>query len=116
MDTNQINRVRQASMVARAAPERDLVTDTPKKLKKAIDSTLTPTAQANCALAAISLKASRASSTGLPSLPFTKLVIGKMMAHSSNPQQPSRPTARRAGTLYFTKNFSSSMNCSAVNI
>ena len=37
---HQMNRVRQASMVQRAAPLRRLVTLTPKKLKKAIEITL----------------------------------------------------------------------------
>ena len=37
---HQMNRVRQASMVQRAAPLRRLVTLTPKKLKKAMEITL----------------------------------------------------------------------------
>jgi hypothetical protein len=52
-----MNSVRVASMVARAAPLRLLVTLIPKKLKKAIDTTLPAVDHCNCLEAAISCTA-----------------------------------------------------------
>ena len=49
-----MNRVRQASMVQRAAPLRRLVTLTPKKLKKAMEITLAAVVACSARDAAIS--------------------------------------------------------------
>lgn len=72
--------------------------DTPKKLKKAIDRMLPKTAMLNSGMLKMALKAATASSRGSPLVPLTKDITGRMKEHSTRPQQPSRPTAKSAGT------------------
>ena len=105
----QMKMVRHASMVAREDPLSFLVTMIPKKLKNAMETTLSSVVTCSCREAPIWATASWKFSTGSP-LRLILSAMGRAMAQMPSPQNPSSPTATFAGILYFESTFSSTMN------